>query len=395
MNIEELYGKLRSAVALEGDCALIRAITKYEPVGGEGSKVCPPTYPPDKDQIPYIVEERIVDGETRYDVLLDSVTSQANRAELALLRGVRMKQFEIPLFEIRYESKNKDDPIPTLTMTSLELSHRYADAYLRDSQIDGTDFDETELGKLFRKASSDDATALYQHDPGSLVFGAWNSHRPGYQAKFPRIYASEIIGWDPQIGKRKAGRMDPLNLTGGVEHTDDGWKFVETTEKTKGKKLSEIGHGNIMPNDVPGGVTITSAERFATVSFAALNRLSFGIRSPEETVAARTVLAAYALLADRLAFSGPSLWLRSGCELLVITDNLEWVKRGGDTEELKLNANDSIELYKYAVEQAGELKPLCELQSFVFQDNVTDAIRFALTKTESSEAGDAGNTTDA
>ena len=415
IDIEKLYSKLRSAVALESDsnCALIRARTIYEPAGGKGSKVNPPTYPAGtgkRGEWTYIIEKRIVDGQECPDVLLDSVASQANRAELALLKGVREGKVTLPLIEIRYTSPDGNDPIPTLTMTSLELSHRYADAYLRDSKPDSSDenqsdkktFDETELGKMFRKASSDDATALYQHDPGSLVFGAWNSHRPGYQVKFPRIYASEIIGWNPEVGKRKAGRMDPLNLVGEVNHLDNGdWEFATPSEKTKGtkktegKKLSEIGHGNIMPNDVPGGVTVTSVERLATISFAALNRLSFGIRSPEETVAARTVLAAYALLADRLAFSGPSLWLRSGCELVVTEDNLEWVQRGGGAEKLVLNTERAIDLYEYAVEQAGEFTPLCELQSFVFKDEITKAIQFALTKTESSEANDAGNTTDA
>ena len=41
------------------------------------------------------------------------------------------------------------------------------------------------------------------------------------------------------------------------------------------------------------------------------------------------MLAAYALLADRLAFGGPSLWLRSGCELVLEAEQLEWVNRGG------------------------------------------------------------------
>src|SRR5680860_1372209 len=76
----------------------------------------------------------------------------------------------------------------------------------------------------------------------------------------------------------------------------------------------EIGHGNIAPNAAHGGVTITSAQRFATVSFAGLDRLGFGAASHEAAVAARTALAAYALLSDRLAFSAPSVWLRSGCE---------------------------------------------------------------------------------
>ena len=63
-------------------------------------------------------------------------------------------------------------------------------------------------------ASLTDASALFAQDPGSLVYGAWNTHRKGRQQKFARVYASEIVGWDPVVGDRNAGRMDPLNLRG-------------------------------------------------------------------------------------------------------------------------------------------------------------------------------------
>jgi len=217
-----------------------------------------------------VVETRVVDGAERHDVLLDGVPSQANRAELALLKGLRGGRFAIPLLEICHDGAG------SVVLTSLELPHRFADAYLRDSEIDGVKFDKTVLGQAFQSASADDATALFQHDPGSVVFGAWNSHRKGRQAKFPRIYASEIVGWDPRVGERKAGRMDPLNLTGNAKPDGDEWIFVAAGAKVKGERLSERGHGNIAPNSAHGGVTITSAQRFATVSFAGLR--PFGLR---------------------------------------------------------------------------------------------------------------------
>lgn len=204
MTVEGVYEKLRWAVALDGDRALIRIRTTYQPAAGEGARIYPPTYPTDKGEPPYVLETRVVKGGARPDVLLDGVPSQANRAELALLKGTRAGRFEIPLMDIRHEGA------ASVVLTSLELPHRYADAYLRDSLIDGVKFDKTDLGKAFQAASMDDATALFQQDPGSLVFGAWNSHRKGRQAKFSRVYTSEIVGWDPQQGKRKAGRMDPL-----------------------------------------------------------------------------------------------------------------------------------------------------------------------------------------
>jgi CRISPR-associated protein Csb1 len=187
------------------------------------------------------MEIRVFKGTERRDVLLDGVPSQSNRAELALLKGHRGGRFAVPLLEISHKGA------ASMVLASLELPHRYADAYLRDSEIDGVKFDKTELGKAFQAASPEDVTVLFQRDPGSVVFGAWNSHRKGRQAKFPRVYASEIVGWDPQVGGRKAGRMDPLNLTGNAKPDGDGWAYVAAGEKVKGERLSEIGHGNIPP----------------------------------------------------------------------------------------------------------------------------------------------------
>lgn len=378
MTVGDMYEELRSAAALEGDRALIRIRTTYQPAAGDGARVYPPTYPADRGESPYVLETRVVDGAERNDVLLDGVPSQANRAELALLKGLRAGRFEIPLLEIRHEGA------ASAVLTSLELPHRFADAYLRDSEIDGVKFDKTALGQAFQAASTEDVTALFQHDPGSLVFGAWNSHRKGRQAKFPRIYSSEIVGWDPQMGARKAGRMDPLNLIGNAKPDGDGWVFVAAGEKVKGERLSEIGHGNIAPNAAHGGVTITSGQRFATVSFAALDRLGFGAASHEASVAARAALAAYALLADRLAFSAPSLWLRSGCELVTIDDSLEWLNRGGAASWFALTMADAIALYAHAAQAVADLGlPLSRTTVRLTPGkNLAEAIDFALTKAE-------------
>jgi CRISPR-associated protein Csb1 len=176
MTVLDMYEDLRSAAAFEGDRALIRIRTTYQPAGGDGARIYPPTYPTDGGKSPYVTEVRTVDGVERRDVLLDGVPSQANRAELALLKGLRGGRFEIPLLEIKH------DGAASVVLTSLELPHRYADAYLRDSEIDGVKFDRTDLGKAFQAASQEDATALFQHDPGSVVYGAWNSHRKGRRA---------------------------------------------------------------------------------------------------------------------------------------------------------------------------------------------------------------------
>jgi CRISPR-associated protein Csb1 len=351
MSGEAIYEELLSAAAFEGDRAGLRIVATYEPAGGPGSRVFPPTYPQARpDAVKYLIESRRVDGIERDDVVLDGTASQANRAEEALLRARRSGEAEIPLLELHHDGE------APLVLTSLEFPHRYADAYLRDSEIDGVAFDKTDLGRSFRAASLVDARALFSQDPGSLVFGAWDSHRKGRQQKFPRIYSSEVIGWDPVLAKRSAGRMDPLNLTGAVKPGKDGSdrEFVAASQKVKGERLSEIGHGNVAPNAQHGGVTISSAQRMATVSFAALDRIGFGDAPRPAAVAARAALAAYALLADRLAFAAPSLWLRSDCELVLMTERVEWIKRGGTGDALEVTPSLAVEVFALAAERAAK-----------------------------------------
>ncbi len=385
MNAMEMYARLSEAVTLTTETAVVRVSATYQPAGGPGSKIYPPTYPPpargQSEPSPYVVEKRVVGGVQREDVLLDQVPSQANRAEEALLRARRAGLIALPLLELHHHGA------APIVLSSLQFPHRYADAYLRDSLVDGVPFDRSDLGLSMLAASQSDANALFAHDPGSLVFGAWNSHRKGRQQKFPRVYASEVIGWDPVEGARKAGRMDPVNLVGAAKPTAQGWEYAAAGEKVKGEKLSEIGHGNIAPQSSHGGVTITSASRMATLSLAGLDRLGFGDASPAAAVAARTVLAAYALLADRLAFSGPSLWLRSGCELVLESEQLEWVLRGGATESFDLPTATAIDLFALAVERAADAGLPMSTDTVTLSPTVAlaKAIDFSLTKAESTE----------
>lgn len=380
MSADELYQDLLSAVAMGTDRAVLRVTATYQPAGGEGSKVFPPTYPT-RDGAHYVLESRMIAGEERRDVLLDSVPSQANRAEEALLRARRAGLVAFPMLELRHAGD------VDVVLTSLEFPHRYADAYLRDSLVDGTKFDKSAVGTAMLSASTADATGLLVHDPGSLVFGAWNSHRKGRQQKFPRVYSSEVVGWDPVEGSRNAGRMDPLNLVGAAKPTkDDEWDYAPAAQKAKGERLSEIGHGNIAPNPQHGGVTVSSASRMATLSLAGLDRLGFGAVSADTAVAARTVLAAYALLADRLAFGGATLWLRSGCELILTEERVEWVNRGGGTEQVTVSVETAVEVFRRAVAHAAESGLTLSTDTVVLapSPSLARAIDFSLTKAESA-----------
>jgi len=117
-----LYDEILSAAGLETDRAAVRVTATYEPVGGPGSRVFPPTYPIESR---YLMGERFVDGQRRGDVLLDGTASQGNRCEEALLRARRAGRVALPMLEIRHSGE------AVLTLTSLQFPHRYADAYLR------------------------------------------------------------------------------------------------------------------------------------------------------------------------------------------------------------------------------------------------------------------------
>lgn len=119
-----------------------------------------------------------------------------------------------------------------------------------------------------------------------------------------------------------------------------------------------------------------------------LDRLGFGAASHAASVAARTVLAAYALLADRLAFSAPSVLLRSGCELVTIEDTLEWVNRGGTTESFTLTTSDAVALYTHSAQAAVDVGMPLSLKTVHLTPgkSLAEAIDFALTKAETAEA---------
>ena len=89
----------RLSALVAGDAVALRSRMQLQPAGGDGDKVFPPTYSVDsRADHKYAVEERQVgNGDTvSTTVLLDSVASQANRAELALLEGWERGVTDLP-----------------------------------------------------------------------------------------------------------------------------------------------------------------------------------------------------------------------------------------------------------------------------------------------------------
>ncbi|HEU5076238.1 MAG TPA: type I-U CRISPR-associated RAMP protein Csb1/Cas7u [Polyangiaceae bacterium] len=403
------YEDLKNAVS--GDAAGFRAITRLEPLGGPDDKLYPPTFG-DAVRIPvpvgegrderrkskYALEWRRVEGTSKLCVVLDSVASQANRMESALLDGLDRGELKFPFARVDFTGATHDDPALDLStlggdgyITTLEAPHRLADALLRDSLIDGKPFRYTDTGRRFTEASQSNATPLFTLCPASLVFGLWDSTGPkgGLGSKFQRAIVSEIIGVGVELGTRTSSRIDPT----GIEKTEiyeakqrgEGGSQDWTSDVTEAKldkkqpvllkrggekagSPAVINHGNVKPaqDAETGGVTVDYAEQLTVLSLPALRRLRFaatadgarldGQRRRQAEDAARTLLAALALAA--IAYQRESGYdLRSRCALRALGPlTLELVPAdGSDAQVFSLDREVARELLDRAKEAAAQL----------------------------------------
>lgn len=346
--------KLTEAVA--GGAVAIRAVTRLEPAGGAADKVFPPTYIKEKQSTTkYAFETRKVDGRDVQTVLLDSVASQANRIEEALLEGWRRGELSFPVISVDFGGTESLADLEQIT--SLQAPHRVADAIFRDSvDSEGTPFRQTSVGVACTDARPNHATAMFVHCPTALLFGVWDSTGPrgGLGAKFQRTVVSEIVGHDAVAGVKVSSRIDPMSIekkagpvfearTGGGDWTSieaeavlDKGKPRPFSRKGAGDKgtPATINHGNIPPSidHDAGGVTMSHAVHTVVISLAGLRRLRFPRRANGEVIApderdraeagARTALAA-------LALAGVIYQQRNGYDLrsrslLVATEPLQF-----------------------------------------------------------------------
>jgi len=359
--------------AVKGKAAAFRCVAKLQPAGGQGDKIFPPTYEGGK----YAVEQRIINGQNVQCVLLDSVQSQANRMELALLQAIHTERLSLPIISVHF---NGEALKKKFTVTSLDAPHRIADAILRDSLYKENDqaimFRRSRKGKILDNADVSNATELFGICPTALLFGMWDSTGPrgGLGAKFQRSIVSEIIGVNAVQGVKTSSRIDPAQImrdAGPVYHrnTQDNsnpqWTLnrdfalkENNAPKNLGKdgKPSEANHGNITPNITDGGFTIDYALQTTVLSLVALNRLRFPHENDEPNYAARTVLAALGLAASTLAME-EGYDLRSRCQLFP-TGLLTWEllsMPGKEPKKYRLEAEQAIKILSTAVEEAKSL----------------------------------------
>ncbi len=389
------YEELRAGVA--GDAVGIRCRVVLEPLGGPGDKVFPPTYGvPDNAETRYATEERYVpagnggSGSVSRSVVLDSVASQANRFELALLDAVRRGDLALPVTSVDFRD------IPELAgldrISDFEAPHRVFDALLRDSYDGEHLFRNGPTGRAITEARPRDAAGLYYHSPHTLVFGGWDSTGPrgARGARYERAITSEIVALGIELGKKTASRIDPAGIelrAGPLFQAPDGtWTLnpdeAERDDQDKPKLLgakdsgqeggrepgrpSHANLGNVKPSIDPkaGGVTAQEITGTTVLSFIQLRRLRFpaGLdrlpfeehRRQEAELAARTALAALGLTAAVLAFE-LGFDLRSRCVLVSggpVT--FEAVARDGAVLPFDLSSADALKLIAEAADRAAD-----------------------------------------
>lgn len=403
------YPVLLDAVA--GDGVGFRARIPLEPLGGPGDKVAPPTYSVSESaETQYAVEERRVDGASVDAVVLDSVASQANRFESALLAAHREQELRLPLVSVDFREAEGVEGLDRIS--SLEAPHRIFDAILRDSLLDGTLFRLSEIGQAITEAAPRDASAIFRYAPQTLVFGGWDSTGPrgGRGSKYERALTSEIVATGIARGARTASRIDPLAIerkAGLIFEAQDGsWTTdpERAVKDDKGKprlvkasgadsnpgRPSQINHGNVAPSiDArAGGVTADEIHATTVLSLIQLRRLRFprttdgtvvpDDRRREVEAAGRAALAALGIAAIVLAFDD-GFDLRSRCVLRATADlELELIRRGAaESQTFAVDRSGALELLAEAIARAAEAGLNWEREELVLRpiDGLVELVR--------------------
>ena len=343
----------------------IRFDAELEPLAGPGGPVKPAVYEGGN----YQHDRRWAaagDSEPTSVIVIDNVPSQANRLEHALRK--HRESMEIPEFILDLSTMPHLPAHLPKSLSSLEFPHRNADAYLRDSELDGEDFMKTEIGKEIFGATAQACGPLIAWFPQALLYGFWQSHlgKKRQNTKHARAWVSEIVGWQPASTETRVFGLkgDALNLSTDelvTSNPDDrtDWDVGKGSRIEGGKndKLSEMGHGQVpfMGADAPAGaVSFARVTQRATVSFAQLRRVGLGTRAPEVDAAGRALLVALGLHAHELAF-GRGFALRSGAELRPKATTVTWLGEDGDEPCDLDGATETRELLDAARQHAGSV----------------------------------------
>ncbi len=315
MTSASLYDQLASAVQSASAISLRARLVPANALPSDDKFfVLPPTYA----EVGHLVSPAREDGTHQY-ILIESPQSWANRLEELLDRS------EVGVGTLKVLAAGR-------SLTVNELPHRVFDALLRDSELDGQPFRATELGRSLTEARADNATALLENAPGTLLFGAWDSFAGAKMgaAKWPAALSGQIIGFDA-LQTQKAGiRIDPMNIAKAAvtgykaENRAEVWTIdaSRAMKDTKGepvplKAASEVGHGHIPAALSTKGAWVSSIELRSSLSLTRLRRYHFPVKGKISAVTdsgARAYLTALGLwLMHTRLMAG--LDLRAGAEL--------------------------------------------------------------------------------
>lgn len=356
MNYTTLHQAVQSAAGL-------RLRIRLQPMYGNGEIIFPCTVAGGK----YQISNRRIPGydQSVVSAILDSVQSQANRMEDALLSDIRAGKLHLPHLETDFSAvEGLEKEIGKITC--FDAPHRIFDAILRDSvDASGVHFPLTNQGRAVIKADSKNAAAIFQVSPASLLFGSWDSTgvSGGLGEKYTRCVVSELVGINIEQAIRAGTRIDPLNSEKNqnpdaiLRATEDVMLALLKKSRKKFDKPSEINHSSVpweggsekMPH---GGITCDYVQQSTTISFAALRQLHFLVGGTDQSTYAHAVLAAIALHAAALNVERG--WhLRSRCDL-VLDDGVipEWETLGSSPTKEALSSDVTRKVLLEAIEAA-------------------------------------------
>jgi CRISPR-associated protein Csb1 len=334
----------------------LRAAVDLQPIDGPGGRLFPPTYPPaegSRDKAPRHVVEALPSGEKR--VLVDSVASQANRQEEALVAAREAKAIDFA--DVYVDLSETEAGIDRLSAT--EMPHRLSDAILRDSEFDGEPFAKSKLGGQLLATTPANLLPILEASPTTLLFGCWFSqHGQARPLKLQRCSTSEIWADNAVLGQAVGSRIDPLGIEKIqlYEAPDGDWTAVESEaklDKSKPKPFakkrpSEINHGNIAPSIHEQGITAERVVLRWAMPLAAIRRLRFG--GSERDRAGQAYVTALGVLARVLGHEA-GYSLRSRCDLLASGPlTIDVIDGDGVIETVGMTMKDAIDLFKQAEE---------------------------------------------
>lgn len=323
--------------------AALRLRCELQPAAGDGGRIMPPTYAGEDGPV-YVEERRRFGDEEVPCVLLDSVASQANRLEEALLLRIGEGGLDMPDIVV--------DQAEFGVHSALEFSHRVFDAWVEDALLDGAPFGATDdyrqLSSVINRGVS---RPLLERFPIGLLLGCWASRQSNPQGttRIGRAIVSEIVAVDVVKGERPRSRIDLHHVSSDVKvvRGENSHRFgvLEEGAAVKGAELfgkgekagkpSALGYGNVTPSLADhGGVTARHALQLTVISLPALRATSARAigepRDPERDIASRKLLATLAL--TMLEAQTSLGWdLRSGCQLVPVAEpTVELVGRLGE-----------------------------------------------------------------